>query len=246
MIILVTGGSGDIGEAICRRLAEAGHKVALQFHRSEKRAQKIAREISGLAIKADVSDSFEVKVMVKEIIKKWGRLEGLVNVAGFPIAKGTRHYWDLPFEKVTPWMFRDVFDVDTMGSIHCIQAALPWMKKWKFGKILNFVSASAIHGHQQGYPFNVAKGGLLSLTKGLALEVARQGITVNAVAPCSIATRWLDLYPRSFKKRLVRQIPLGRLGTPQDVASLVNFLMSSGSDWLTGKVYMVDGGEVSG
>ena len=244
MNILVTGGSGDIGEEVCRELDRAGHQVAIHFHHSKKRASQIASDIHGIAVQADISKKAQVDGMVKGLVKKWGSLECLINIAGFPIVKETQSYWEAPFEKITAEMFRDVFDVDTLGTIHCIQAVLPFMKKKKYGKIINFVSTPAVSGHTKGYPFTAAKGAILSLTKSVALEVASHHITMNAIAPCTIATRWFDLYPAKLKKKIVSEIPMGRLGSPKDIAPLVSYLVSPGSDWITGKVFVVDGGEV--
>lgn len=245
--ILVTGGSGDIGEAVVRQLAQEGHCVAIHYHTCDQRAKKLAQEVKGLAVGADISKKSQVQKMIKTVVKAFGSLDGLVNVAGFPINNQTRSYWDFPFEKVTPEMYQKVFEVDTLGTIHTIQSVLSLMKKKKYGKIINFASASALLGHHQGYPFNVAKAGVINLTKSLAKELGPYGVTVNAIAPCTIKTRWLNSYPKKFAKKLERslkkKIPLGRLGTPQDIAKLVSFLLSPGGDWLTGQVYLVDGGE---
>jgi NAD(P)-dependent dehydrogenase (short-subunit alcohol dehydrogenase family) len=244
MRFLVTGGSGEIGEEVCRELARSGHKVAVHYFHSGDRARKIASEIGGLAVRADLSKRQQAFRMVNEIMRRWKGIEGVINVAGFPITAKTRHYWQAPFEKVTEEMYRDAFEVDTLGTVHCIQAVLPHLKKARYGKIVNFVSTPALTGHDKGYAFTAAKGAVLSLTKSLAIELARHKICVNAVAPCTIATGWFYLYPKSLQKKIARETPLGRVGTPKDVAPLVRFLASRESDWLTGKVYVVDGGEV--
>jgi len=244
MRILVTGGSGDIGEEVCRELARSGHEVAVHYFRSGKRAKAIAAEIGGVAVGADLSKRSQIDRMVRGLARAWKGIEGLVNVAGFPITRRTHRYWTAPFEKATERMFRDVFEVDALGTFQCIQAVLPFLKKARYGKIVNFVSTPAINGHDKGYPFSAAKGAVLSLTKGLAIELARHRICVNAVAPCTIASGWFYLYPEGLQKKIAREVPLGRVGTPKDVASVVNFLISPESDWLTGKVYVVDGGEV--
>jgi NAD(P)-dependent dehydrogenase (short-subunit alcohol dehydrogenase family) len=244
MRILVTGGSGEIGEAVCRELARSGHRVAVHFFRSGDRAKKIASEIGGLAYQADLADRQQSFRMVGEIVRRWKGIEGVVNVAGFPITPRTKDYWNAPFEKVTDEMYRNAFAVDTLGTIHCIQAVLPHLRKARYGKIVNFVSTPALTGHDKGFAFTAAKGAVLSLTKSLAIEMARYKICVNAVAPCTIATGWFYLYPKRLQKKIARETPLGRVGTPKDVAPLVRFLVSRESDWLTGKVYVVDGGEV--
>ncbi len=241
--VLVTGGSGDIGEAVCDELFRAGFRVAVHYYRSQRRAKEVASRINGFAVQSDLSRADQAQRTVKTVIKKFGNLDAVVNIAGFPITPQTSHYWDLPFEKVSSEMYRKVFEVDTLGTIHVIQAVFSHMKKRKEGKIINFASASALLGHDQGYPFNVAKSGVINLTKSLAKELGSFGITVNAIAPCTIKTRWLDSYPKKFEHSLKRKIPLGRLGTPQDIAKLVSFLLSPGGDWLTGQVYLVDGGE---
>ncbi len=185
----------------------------------------------------------DIDALIEKSRRILGGLDSLVNVAGFPINAKTRPYWDLPFEKISRKMFEDVFAIDTLGTISCIQAVLPLLKKQKFGRIIKFASTSALSGHQSGYPFNIAKAGLIPLMKSLAQELGPHHITINTIAPCTIKTHWLDYFPKSFEKKLKKSIPLDRLGTPQDIARLVSFLVSPGGDWLTGQVYVVDGGE---
>ncbi len=243
MKVLVTGGSGDIGEAIVRTLVCQGAQVCFQYHSSQKRAQSIAQDLEITALKADLGKPKQATQLVKKAAQLMKGLDAVVNVAGFPINDKTRPYWDLPFEKISPQMFQDVWAVDLMGTVSVIQAALPYLKKSQKGKIINFTSASAHLGHEQGYPFNLAKAGVINLTKSLAKELGPSGITVNAIAPCTIKTHWLSSYPKSFENNLKKKIPLGRLGTPEDISRLVSFLISPGGNWLTGQVYVMDGGE---
>lgn len=244
MNILVTGASGDIGRQVVKDLTAEGHQVAVHYHQAKAKAEKLAKEVGGLSVGADLTSPIKTKKMIQGLLKSWGVIEGFVHVAGFPINAKTRHYWESAFEDVTPQMMRQVFDVDTLGAVHCLQALLPAMKKKMFGRIVLFGSASGVIAHEQGYPFNMAKAALINMAKGLALEVGPFGITVNVVAPCAIETHWMDLYPPSFRRKMAEKIPAARLGKPKDVSSLVKFLISPEAEWLTGKVYIVDGGEV--
>ncbi|MDO8462316.1 MAG: SDR family NAD(P)-dependent oxidoreductase [Deltaproteobacteria bacterium] len=245
MVILVTGGSGDIGSEICRLLSKQGARVVVHYHTASIRAKKLAQEIDGFLVQADLSQEKEVNSMVEKIADEVGPVEGLINCAGFPINKETQTFWDAPFEKNTATMFEKVFAVDCIGVVLACQKVLPVMKKKRFGRIVNLVSTPAVTRHDKGYPFTAAKAALLALTKSFALEVAPFQVTANAIALGTIDTHWMDLYGETERAKARRRIPIGRIGTPADVAAAASFLVSREAGYITGQTIVVDGGDIS-
>jgi 3-oxoacyl-[acyl-carrier protein] reductase len=241
-VALVTGASSGIGRATAEALARAGASVAVNYLKNERGAQeaseairKLGREV--LSIKADVTRSADVKSMVEQIMKKWDRVDVLVNNAGDLIARHslddmTEEYWD------------QIMALNLKSVFLCVQAVWRDMVARKGGCIVNVTSISGRNGGGPGAAaYAAAKGGLLTYTKSLAKELAPHGIRVNGVAPGVIATPYHERYspPEVFKKFL-SAIPLGRAGTSEEVADVIVFLASPASRYMTGETVEVNGG----
>jgi len=243
---IVTGGARGIGRAISLKFAEEGCSVAIADLR-EKEANKTLEEISqkgveGIFIQCDHTDSRQVGDMVDKVIKKLGKIDILVNNAGgfgpsTPITDLTEEAWD-----------RSI-DLNLKGVFLCCKAVIPYMIKNKYGKIINISSLAALTAGPANPHYSASKGGVLSLTFDLCLEVARYGICVNAIMPGIIQTdMWNNQIPvgvdknEFFQQRAKSLIPLQRAGTPEDVAGVALFLASSLSDYVTGERIIVGGG----
>jgi len=243
---IVTGGSRGIGRGISLKFAEEGCSVAIADLR-EKEANKTLEEISqkgteGIFIQCDHTDSSQVRDMVDKVIKKFGKVDILVNNAGgfgppTPINELTEEAWD-----------RSI-DLNLKGIFLCCKAVIPHMIKNKYGKIINISSLAALTAGPPNPHYSASKGGVLSLTFDLCLEVARYGICVNAIMPGVIQTdMWNTQIPvgidknEFFQQRAKSLIPLQRAGTPEDVAGVALFLASSLSDYVTGERIIVGGG----
>lgn len=237
-VALVTGASRGIGRAIAEALGAEGATVVVNYARNEAAATEVvaalrAKGSQGVALKADVADYEAVNRMVDEILERFGAVDILVNNAG--VWKGGRLHkvakadWDL------------VLDTNLKGIFNCTQAALRSMIPRKQGKIINITSVIGIVGFPGDTIYGASKAGIIGFTKSLAKELARYGITVNAVAPGIIATDMNRALDEKVRERLAQSIPLGRLGTPEDVAEVVCFL-AWGAAYVTGQVWVVDGG----
>lgn len=231
---LVTGATGAIGSAVCRRLARDGVTVAVGYHADPQTAQDLARELGGLAVYCDVSDPQSVQKAVDNVLEKICQLDILVCNAGVA--------WRGLLQDMTWEDWRGVMAVDLDGVFTCCRAALPSMISQKSGQIITISSMWGEVGASCEVAYSAAKAGVIGLTRALAKEVGPAGVRVNCVAPGVIESRMnADLEPQDFAA-LAEDTPLGRIGTPEEVAEAAAFLCSDGARFITGQVLGVNGG----
>ncbi|MDB6017588.1 MAG: 3-oxoacyl-(Acyl-carrier-protein) reductase [Pedosphaera sp.] len=238
-VCLVTGGARGIGRAIALAMAESGADIAFNYQQSRERAEEICRLIEGKGVRcrtfaANVTSEEEVNRMVQETSDSLGPISILVNNAGI-----TR---DRTFMKMTRQMWDEVLEVNLDGPFNVTHAVLPCMINLGWGRIINISSFVGLTGNFGQTNYAVTKGGINSFTMALAREVARKGITVNAVAPGFISTDMTKDVPASVLDQVRAMTPMGRLGNPEEVADAVTFLASPRASYITGQVLSVNGG----
>jgi 3-oxoacyl-[acyl-carrier protein] reductase len=237
-VAFVTGASQGIGRDTALALAEAGATVAVAARNEEKLAALVGEIVAAggtaLAVRMDVADAEQVKAGFKQVVEKFGRLDILVNNAAI-----TRDGLAMRM-KVDDW--ETVLRTNLTGAHLCIQQALATMMRARAGRIINISSVVAQSGNAGQANYVAAKAGLIGLTKAIAVEMASRNITVNAVAPGFVATPMTDVLPEKVKEELKTRIPLGRMGSPRDVAAAIVFLASDEAGYITGHVLNVNGG----
>ncbi len=237
---IVTGSARGIGKSIAMILAGEGANVVI-VDVIQDAAVQTSEEISALgvksfAIKADVTSFKEVEELIQKTKNEWGGVDILVNNAGI-----TR---DNLILRMTPEDFEAVLNINLKGVFNGIKAAFPVMMKQKSGKIVNIASIIGLMGNIGQANYSASKAGVIALTKTAARELAARNVNVNAVAPGFIQSAMTDKLPEAEKQKLMAQVPMGRIGQPEDVAKAVLFLSSPDSDYITGQVIVVDGGIV--
>ena len=237
-IALVTGAAQGIGRDIALGLAADGADLAICDVNLEA-AQKTAADIQAkgrktMALKANVASSADVTAMIDQVAEKFGKIDILVNNAGITrdglIIRMKEEDWDL------------VIDINLKGVFNCSKAAVKHMAKQRYGRIVNIASIVGEMGNAGQANYSASKGGVIALTKTVAREFASRNVNVNAVAPGFIETAMTAALPEAAREALTKQIPLDRLGSPDDVANAVLFLVSDASNYITGQVINVNGG----
>ena len=229
-LALVTGGSRGIGRAIAVELARAGAEVVVGYRSAAEEAEQVATEIGGRAVQADLSVPGEAAGLVDAA----GDIDILVNNAGL-----TR---DGLIARMSDEDWRTVIDTNLGGAFATCRAAARGMMKRRSGSIVNLTSVVGLHGNPGQTNYAASKAGLIGLTKALARELATRGVRVNAIAPGYIETALTGVLPEAVREAILGNTPLGRLGTPEDVAGAVRFLCSDEASFITGEVLLVDGG----
>lgn len=238
-VAIVTGATRGIGLAVASRLARDGFDIVASYRGDDDVAKSALAELettgrSIVLVKSDVSNSDEAGALIETAISELGQLDVLVNNAGITrdtlMMRMTEDDWDA------------VLATNLKGAFLCSKAAIRPMIRQRSGRIVNMTSVVGQVGNAGQANYASAKAGLIGLTKSLAKEVGSRGITVNAVAPGFIETRLTDVLNQELKDTLLKQIPAGRLGQPEDVAGAVAFLVSPDASYITGHVLTVDGG----
>jgi acetoacetyl-CoA reductase len=238
-VALVTGGCGGIGNAVCKRLAADGFRITTNY-RSEEKASKWLQEMEDLGFsaavyKADVRDFNECQQMVSDIEKDLGRIDVIVNNAGI-----TR---DTTLRKMEKSQWDDVMDTNLDSVFNVVRPALNGMLERGFGRIVNIASINGQKGQLGQTNYCAAKAGMHGFTKALAQEVAYKGITVNTVSPGYIATDMVMAVPEAIREKIIKQIPVGRLGRPEEIAAAVAYLVSDEAAFVTGSDLSINGGQ---
>lgn len=240
-VVLVTGASRGIGRAIALEFGKRGATVIVNYNSSAAPANEVLEQIKaaggdGMVYQADVSNDEQVEALFKEITSKYGKIDVLVNNAGT-----TK---DNVIMMLKPEDFDSVINTNLRSAWLCSKAASRAMMRKRVGRIVNITSVVGIAGNGGQTNYSASKAGMIGLTKSLAKEVASRGITVNAVAPGFIATDMTSDLNEEVKATALSHIPLGRMGTAEEVAKAVIFLASDDATYITGQVLVVDGGMV--
>lgn len=238
-IALVTGGAKGIGQEISKKLAKMGYFVIINYHNSEEDAENLVKEIknqNGYAekYKCDVRNYEELKEMVNSIVKKYRKIDLLINNAGISEHK--------IFQDITIEDYNNMISSNLTSAFFLSQLVVENMVQFKRGKIINISSIWGLCGASMEVHYSVAKAGLIGLTKALAQELAPSNIQVNCVAPGAINTRMMQGFTIDELESFCESIPMGRLGTPEEVANCVVFLASDKSSYITGQVISPNGG----
>lgn len=232
---LVTGGSRGIGAAICVALKNAGYKVAANYAGNDEAARKFNEETGIPVYKWSVADYEACAEGVKQVEADVGPVDVLVNNAGI-----TR---DAMFHKLTPPQWREVIDTNLNGIFNMSHQVWPGMRERQFGRIITISSINGQKGQVGQANYAAAKAGEIGFTKALALEGARFGVTVNVICPGYIATEMVMAVPEKVRESIIAQIPVGRLGEPEEVARSVLFLASDEAGFITGSTLSANGGQ---
>ena len=238
---IVTGGSRGIGRAICTTLAKEGANIVTCYANGAAAAEEtiaMCKEygVQAVAVQADVADAAQVETLFAKAQEVTGSVEILVNNAGI-----TR---DGLILRMSDENFNQVLDTNLKGAFYCMRAASKLMMRKRYGRIVTISSVVGVSGNAGQVNYAASKAGVIGMTKSLAKELGSRNITANAVAPGFIATDMTDALPDTVKQQMEKEIPLARLGTPEDVANAVAFLVSEQASYITGQVLHVDGGMV--
>ena len=238
-VVIVTGGARGIGRAIAEELGREGARVVVNYAKSKEAAEELATQLQqkgspeAVAIQADVSDAAQAAKLVEETIQRFGRIDVLVNNAGINV--------DRSMKNLSPEDWDKVIKNDLSSYFYMAKAALPQFLQQKSGKIINISSVIGQMGNFGQANYAAAKAGIIGFTKTAALEMARSNVTVNAICPGFIATEMFESMPDKAKEAVVARIPLGRVGTAQEVARAVRYLIVDG-DYITGASLNINGG----
>jgi 3-oxoacyl-[acyl-carrier protein] reductase len=241
-VALVTGASRGIGAVVATRLAQAGAKVGVNFHASAELATVVVDKINkaggeAFLVGGDVSQEDKAGEVVKQLVEHFGSIDILVNNAG--INK------DQLLIRMKTEDFDSVMNVNLRGAFLCTRFAMTHMIRQRSGRVINMSSVVGLSGNPGQANYAAAKAGLVGLTKAVAREVASRNVTVNALAPGYIVTSMVEEIPEDKQDKILARIPMGRFGTPEDVAEAVIFLSSDGASYITGQVLTIDGGMIA-
>ncbi|MBG9455145.1 3-oxoacyl-ACP reductase [Lysinibacillus sphaericus] len=240
-VAVVTGASRGIGRAIALKLANEGAKVVVNYSGSQAKAEEVVAMIQenggeAIAVQASVSKTEEVTALMDATVKTFGSLDILVNNAGITrdnlLMRMKEDEWD------------DVLDTNLKGVFLCTKAVTRQMMKQRAGRIINISSIVGVAGNAGQANYVAAKAGVIGLTKTTAKELASRNILVNAIAPGFIETEMTDQLPEDIKQGMLTQIPLAKLGQPEDIAKAVTFLASDDATYMTGQTLHIDGGMI--
>ena len=235
-IALITGGTGGIGQALCREFSKNGYHVIINYAHADGKAQSLAYEISSESAKFDVGDISAVQQSVGRIIDEYGHIDVLINNAGVSEIGLFTH---IPQER-----YIQIMQTDLMGTMNCARAVLPSMISRKAGNIINISSMWGQCGASCEVDYSAAKAGVIGFTKALAKEVAPSGIRVNCIAPGFIMTEMNARFSPDELDGIREEIPLGIFGEPRHISDCAAFLASNKSEYITGQVIAVNGGMV--